>query len=68
MMIGTPCSHVPNIFAPQNADLYNNVTSPRTPNWNVAPANETGPGAKHWLFRNFGPMDDTHILNSDLTY
>eukprot|EP01043_Picozoa_sp_COSAG02_P041172 COSAG02_NODE_3392_length_6820_cov_6.539652_5_plen_440_part_00 len=68
MMIGTPCPHVPNIFAPQYADMYTGVTSPRTPAWNRAPANATGPGAKHWFLQHVGPMDADHITNSDLTF
>eukprot|EP01047_Picozoa_sp_COSAG01_P009669 COSAG01_NODE_399_length_17543_cov_15.077792_22_plen_503_part_00 len=68
MMIGTPCPHVPNIFAPQYSSMYTNVTSPRTPAWNRAPANATGPGAKHWFLQHIGPMDDQHIQNSDLTF
>lgn len=68
MMIGTPCPHVPNEFAPQYAGLFRNVRAPRLPNWNVAPANETGPGAKHWFLRKIGPMDAQHVNNSDMTF
>eukprot|EP00054_Salpingoeca_dolichothecata_P012791 m.71006 g.71006 ORF g.71006 m.71006 type:complete len:682 (+) comp20126_c0_seq1:44-2089(+) len=68
MTIGTPCPHVPNVFAPQYANKYTNISAPRWPNWNMAPATETGPHAKHWMMRHFGPMDATHINNSDLTF
>ena len=49
MMVGTPCPHVPNIFAPQYSALFRDERAPRLPNWNRAPANATGPGAKHWF-------------------
>lgn len=68
MMIGTPCPHVPNDFAPQYAGLFRDVRAPRLPNWNVAPANATGPGAKHWFLRKIGPMDPQHVNNSDMTF
>lgn len=68
MMVGTPCPHVPNNFAPQYAELFTNLTSPRTPNWNKAPATLNGSAAKHWMMRQFGPMGNEGIKNSDLIF
>ncbi|EDQ85532.1 uncharacterized protein MONBRDRAFT_29207 [Monosiga brevicollis MX1] len=60
MMVATPCPHYANLFP--------DMTAPRTPNWNKAPAASSGPGAKHWLMRQFGPMEPQHIINSDSTF
>eukprot|EP00730_Choanoeca_flexa_P009141 TRINITY_DN12596_c1_g1_i3.p1 TRINITY_DN12596_c1_g1~~TRINITY_DN12596_c1_g1_i3.p1 ORF type:complete len:523 (+),score=118.70 TRINITY_DN12596_c1_g1_i3:48-1571(+) len=68
MQIGTPAPHVPNTFAPQYAKDFDGQQSPRTPNWNLAPANATGPGGKHWMMRHFGPMDPDHIVDSDAVF
>lgn len=68
MMKGYPCPHVPNIYAPQYADMFRDKKSPRTPNWNHAPADATGPNSKHWMMRQFGPMDEVHQNQSDVTF
>ncbi|XP_046865069.1 extracellular sulfatase Sulf-1-like isoform X3 [Xenia sp. Carnegie-2017] len=59
MVLGMAAPHGPEDPAPQHKDLFDNVTAPRHPNFNVHSVD------KHWIIRHTKPMDKQKIAFSD---
>ncbi|XP_021002280.1 putative extracellular sulfatase Sulf-1 homolog [Parasteatoda tepidariorum] len=60
MVLSFPSPHGPEDAAPQFQNLFMNVTTHRTPNWNFAPNPD-----KQWLLRHTGKMEPIHVKFTD---
>lgn len=63
LVIGTPSAHAPFTPAPQYNDTNKGETSPRIPNWNIAPSPN-----KHLLMQQVPKMNATTASQSDQSY
>ncbi|XP_054723455.1 putative extracellular sulfatase Sulf-1 homolog [Uloborus diversus] len=63
MVLSFPSPHGPEDAAPQYQNLFQNVTTHRTPSWNFAPNPD-----KQWLLRNTGKMEPIHVKFTDVLH